>query len=373
MVRVLALVSKPLGVAPGQRFRLEQWAPLLIDHGISVDFSVFESASLTRVLYEPGRRAIKAAYVVRDAVRRRSVLDQAKSYDLIVIHRQASLLGPAIYERLLARSGKPIVFDFDDAIWVPNAGSVNGWFARLRFPGKVATICRLSSAVVVGNRYLADYASRFNRSVHVIPSTIDLDLFPVQPPLQQDNPFVIVWSGSISTLPHLETARAALETFGRKRKTVLRVICSRPPEFTFEGIEIEFVSWAADGEAARLGASHAGIMPLPDDPFTRGKGGFKALLYMAVGRPAVLSPVGVNTEIIEHGRNGMLARTTDEWVAALDSLAESRSLRERIASAGRATVEQRFSAQAGAASFASVVMGALGAKLDARNKAPQKK
>jgi glycosyltransferase involved in cell wall biosynthesis len=369
MVRVLALVSKPLGVAPGQRFRLEQWAPLLIEHGISIDFSVFESASLTRILYEPGRRVTKAAYVIRDAVRRRSVLDQAKSYDLIVIHRQASLLGPAVYERLLARSGKPIIFDFDDAIWVPGAGSVNGWFARLRFPGKVATICRLASAVVVGNRYLADYAGRFNRSVHVIPSTIDLDLFPVQPPLSQEQPFVIVWSGSISTLPHLETARAALETLGRKRKTVLRVICSRPPEFTFDGIEVEFVPWVAEGEAARLGASHVGIMPLPDDPFTRGKGGFKALLYMAVGRPAVLSPVGVNTEIVEHGTNGMLARTTDEWVAALDALAESSSLRERIARAGRSTVEKRFSAQAGAAAFAGVVKSALGTTLETQRDA----
>jgi len=111
-----------------------------------------------------------------------------------------------------------------------------------------------------------------------------------------------------------------------------------------------------------LGLSHVGIMPLPDNEFTRGKGGFKALLYMAVGRPAVLSPVGVNTAIVEHGINRMLARTTDEWVAALDDLAESAELRNRLSKAGRSTVESRFSARSGADRFASVVQGALAAQ-----------
>jgi len=362
MVRVLALVPKPLRISPGQRFRLEQWAPLLIARGISVDFSVFESPGLTRVLYEPGRRATKGFYVIRDTIRRRAVLDQAKDYDLIVVFREVSSLGPAIYERRLAHSGKPIIFDFDDAIWVPGAGSVNGWFARLRFPGKAATICRLASAVTVSNNYLAEYAGRYNSSVHVVPSTVDLSLFPVQAPLERESPFVIVWSGSVSTLSHLETARAALERFGRKRKIVLRVICSRPPEFPVDGVDVQFIPWSADGEAARLAASHVGIMPLPDNEFTRGKGGFKALLYMAVGRPAVLSPVGVNTEIVENAKNGMLARTTDEWVAALDALAESRDLRDRLAKAGRITVEDRFSRESGAARFASVVHKVLSAQ-----------
>jgi glycosyltransferase involved in cell wall biosynthesis len=356
MIRILALVHKPLGLAPGQRFRIEQWAPLLLSrYGISVDFSVYESPQLTRVLYEPGKQATKAAYVLKDTLRRTAVLSLAKDYDAIVVYREASLFGPALYERLLARLGKPIIFDFDDAIWLHNTGSLNGWFSRLRFPGKTATICRLASAVVVGNTYLATYARRLNGNVSVIPSTIDLKLFPVQPPLQSESPFVIVWSGSLSTLRHLETARQALERFARKRKTVLRIISSRPPERAFAGLELEFIPWSADSEAANLGESHVGIMPLPDDEFTRGKGGFKALLYMSVGRPVVASPVGVNAEIVTSGTNGFLANTEDEWVSALDALAESPSLRNRLAQAARATVEGGYSADLGAAAFAAVV------------------
>jgi glycosyltransferase involved in cell wall biosynthesis len=360
MVRLLALVPKPLGLSPGQRARLEQWAPLLASaHGISVNFSVFESSRLTSVLYEPGRRATKAKLMVLDTIRRRAVLAQAREHDVVVIFREASLFGPAVYERLLAHSGRPIIFDFDDAIWVQGTRGVNGWFTRLRFPGKASTICRLASAVVVSNNYLANYARRRNDNVHVIPSTVDLDLFPFRPPLDQESPFVIVWTGSVSTLAHLETARAALERFGRKRKTVLRVICSRPPERAFDGVELQFVPWSAETEAASLGMSHVGIMPLPDDEFTRGKGGYKALLYMAVGRPVVLSPVGVNAEIVVHGRNGLLARTVDEWVGALDALADSRELRGRLARAGRVSVENGYSAESGAAAFAGVVKGVL--------------
>jgi glycosyltransferase involved in cell wall biosynthesis len=177
--------------------------------------------------------------------------------------------------------------------------------------------------------------------------------------LEQESPFVIAWTGSGSTLAHLEAARAAIERFGRKRKTVMVVICSRPPARAFDGVETQFVPWSAETEAAGLGRSHVGIMPLPDNEYTRGKGGYKALLYMAVGRPAVLSPVGVNTEIIRHGSNGMLARSTDEWVGALDALADSRALRYRLARAGRLTVENRYSAKSGADAFAGVVKAVL--------------
>src|SRR5579864_5735448 len=103
MIRLLTLVPKPLGKSPGQRFRLEQWAPYLErDHGIMLDFAPFESRQLTEILYRPGHRIAKAAWMIHDVVRRRRVLSDARNYAGVVIHREASLLGPAVYERLLA-------------------------------------------------------------------------------------------------------------------------------------------------------------------------------------------------------------------------------------------------------------------------------
>ena len=356
MTRALALVTKPLGMAPSQRFRLEQWAPLLrSQHGIAIDFLPFESPGLAEVLYQPGKMATKARLVVRDAIRRREVLALAANYDVVIIHRQVSLIGPAIYERLLVRSGTPIIFDFDDAIWLPSRGSASGIFSQLRFGGKTSTICRLAAAVVTGNQYLADYAKRFSEHVHIVPSTVDLGSSPLQTALSYDIPFTVVWAGSLFSLPYLDVVRKALDAIGRSRQTVLRIICSHPPERPFNGVQVEFVPWTVEGEAAKLAHSHAGIMPLTDTELSRGKCGLKALQYMAVGRPVVLSPVGFNREIVRDGENGLFASTDREWVRALEALAESRELRDRLGRAGRRTVEEQFSTAVGAAAFAQVV------------------
>jgi len=356
VIRVLALVPKAPGISPGQRFRLEQWAPhLLADHGIKLELCPFESPALTDVLYEPGRRFEKVGWLLRDTWRRRNVLALARAYDAVVIYREVSLLGPAIYEQLLAAAGVPLILDFDDAIWMPSAGGVNGVFSRLRFASKTRTICNLSRAVVVGNEYLAAWARPHSRNVFVVPTSIELASYgPLVPPRDAD-PFTIVWTGSIATLRHLERARPAIEALGRRRAVRLRIICSRPPERPFAGVENVFVPWTAATESRDLGPAHVGIMPIPDDAFARGKCGCKALQYMGVAHPVVVSPVGVNAQIVRDGENGLHASTDAEWVEALEKLASSPELRERLGRAGRSTVERGFTSAASAALFAKAV------------------
>ena len=364
MIRILALVPSAVGISPGQRFRFEQWEPHLRSrHGISLDFLPFESKHLRRIRYLPGHEAEKAAVLLRDVISRAKVLHSARGYDGVAIHRAVSALGPAFYEHLLAAMRIPIVFDFDDAIWLPTQSakaSANSRFDALQFPGKTASICRLASAVSTGNEYLAAYARRFNDNVFVVPTSIELAMYPMQPERPTDGAIEIVWMGSFSTLSaHLETARSALERFARQRKVVVRVICDRPPNRPFEGTETIFEKWSADREAVAIGQGHIGIMPLPDDAFTRGKCGCKALQYMAAGRPVVLSPIGMNRDIARGGESAILASTEDEWVSALEALAASPELRTRLAKAGRRVVETGFSAEASAARFAEVIRCAL--------------
>jgi glycosyltransferase involved in cell wall biosynthesis len=116
-----------------------------------------------------------------------------------------------------------------------------------------------------------------------------------------------------------------------------------------------FIPWAAAGEAAEIGRAHVGIMPLPDTDYTRGKCALKALQYMALGLPTIVSPVGANMEVVEHGRTGLHATTLDEWVDALEKLASSRQLRTAIGRAGRETVEKRFSSVVASDKFAEAV------------------
>jgi glycosyltransferase involved in cell wall biosynthesis len=361
-IRLLTFVGKARGCSPSQRFRLEQWAPRLArDHAIDLDFVAFESPELTKILDTPGHVPQKAYWVLRDFMRRASGVLGSRRYDGVIVHREIALLGPAVYERLLALLGMPIFFDFDDAIWVDPGTKVgvNGVFARLHFYGKTATICRLASAVFAGNGHLADYARTWNRDVHVVPTSIELDNYSLQPEPAATEPFTISWSGSFSTLAQFEHARPALEAFARTRPMRLVVICNRPPAVPIAGAENVFVPWAEAGEVEALGACHVGIMPVPDNPFTRGKCGLKALQYMAVGRPVVISPVGMNRTLIDSGRNGFIASTVEDWVSAFEALASSPERRQTMGAEARRTVEAAYSGEHVAAQVAAIVRSTL--------------
>ncbi|MDQ3918160.1 MAG: glycosyltransferase family 4 protein [Acidobacteriota bacterium] len=358
-MRILAIVPSVYDTNPSQRFRIEQWEPLLRARGVEITFKPFESAELHAVLYKPGRVPEKLR-LVAEALRRRSgEVRSAKQYDAVYLLREAALLGPPYFERRLGRARVPFVFDFDDAVFVPYVSPSNGYLSYLKFPGKTRAICRMAAHVMAGNSYLADYAREVNPRVTVVPTTIDTEKYTVEPRAPNDVP-VVGWSGSYSTAQHLATLSGALRRLAARERFRLRVIGA--PDFKIEGVDVEALPWRSETEVADMRPFDIGIMPLPDDPWSRGKCGLKALQYMALGVPTVCSPVGVNTEIIRDGENGLLAATDDEWVEKLSGLLGSESLRARLGRAGRETVEARYSAAVQAPRvydiFASVVRGA---------------
>lgn len=354
--RLLVLANKGKGQSPSQRYRLEQWAPhLAANHGIVLDFVPFESQALTDLLYQPGHVLGKAGWTLFDYARRAAIVPAARRYDAVVVHREAALIGPAFFERLLAWTGNRIIYDFDDAIWSPAQAWVNGPFSRLHFTSKTSTICKLSTVVTVGNDFLANYARQRNASVFVVPSSIELAEYPVIPEAIAGGKFVVCWTGSTTTLVHFEHAREALERLATLVPLIVKIICSKPPERPIAGAEMQFVPWSAEREAYDVGDCHVGIMPLPDDEISRGKCAMKALQYMATGRPVVVSPVGVNAEIVRSGENGYLAATVDRWVEALARLARDPGLRTRLGHNARKTIEEGYTAQISAARFAQAV------------------
>jgi glycosyltransferase involved in cell wall biosynthesis len=343
-MRILALVPYPYDKAPGQRFRMEQWAPLLKRFGAEVSFESFRCEGLHRLLSGPGNTWRKVLLTSRALARRVGVLGRVKDYDLVYVYNEAAMLGPALIETYLRAKKVPLVFDFDDAIFLrgKHHGTLNHYLRTLKFPGKTKTICRLASHDIAGNQYLADYAAGFNTRVTVVPTTIDTGKYTPRRPAAEADPPVIGWSGSYSTVQHLDTARRMLQRLARSERFRLRVIGAEG--YRLDGVEVEAVPWNAETETDDLSAIDIGIMPLPENDWTRGKCGLKALQYMALGRPAVCSPVGVNPTIIRDDRNGLLAATEDEWIDKLKHLLHSPSLRRRLGAAGRETVEAEYSA-----------------------------
>jgi glycosyltransferase involved in cell wall biosynthesis len=342
-MRILSLVPCIYDTSPGQRFRLEQWERILNAHGVVVDQHAFEDEELHSTVHLNGRAREKVRLIMRAFRRRFDLLKRAHEYDAVYVFREAALLGPPIIERGFHRRGVPIVFDFDDAVFVPYKSPTNSYLSLLKLPGKTRELCRISAHVMAGNKYLADYAGRVNENVSIVPTTIDTSRYLPRTNEDSCDVPVIGWSGSHSTVQHLDTLRNALARLGREEQYRLRVIGTA--NYYLDGVEVDAMPWKSETELSDLKRIDIGVMPLPDDNWSKGKCGLKALQYMALGIPTVCSPVGVNTAIIENEKNGFLASTDEEWISRLRQLLYDVNLREKIGRAGRISVEQNFSAQ----------------------------
>jgi len=215
-MKILAIVPATFDTSPGQRFRLEQWEPILRQQGISITWSPFENDALHEVMGRPGNMHAKISGILRGFSQRFADVRRAKDFDAIYIFRESALLGPAFIERLLASTGVPMVFDFDDAVWVRYVSPAHGYLSYLKMPQKTGSIIASCAHVMAGNSYLAEYARPFNSDVTIIPTTIDTDKYQLPEGRKQQNSVpVIGWSGSFSTVQHLKTLRLALQQLAK--------------------------------------------------------------------------------------------------------------------------------------------------------------
>jgi glycosyltransferase involved in cell wall biosynthesis len=342
-VRVLALVPYPLNTAPGQRYRIEQWAPYLGGEGIDVHFEPFAGAALSMALYRPGEYKTKAWHMTLAWLRRVRTAWRGAGFDVVYLYREAALIGPAWLERLACRRNPRFVYDFDDAIWLPYVSPRNRYLSYLKAPGKTGAICRIAAAVTVGNETLADFARRCNPAVTVVPSTVSLRDYHPRPHSPAGALPVIGWTGSHSSAQYLRLVEGALRALARRRR--FRVVVIGIDDYRLEGVDVECRPWRAETEVEDLWSMDVGIMPLFDDPWARGKCAMKAIQYMGVGLPAVVSPVGANREVVQDGVCGFHASSEDEWVRALERLLDDGDLRLRMGAEGRHRVEGHYSAE----------------------------
>jgi glycosyltransferase involved in cell wall biosynthesis len=349
-VNVLVFIPYRYDTAPGQRFRIEQWASALASAGVRFRFVPFQSERLYRVVHARGRAAEKAVELLRGVGRRlRFLAGMGREWDVVFLYREMAPFGPPVLERLLAAKGVPIVYDFDDAVYLPDVSEANRAFARWKWVSKVATICRLATHVTVGNPHLTEWARPYARAVTMVPTTIDTDSYKPKEHADITGRAIVGWSGSLSTIKHLRTIEGALRRLRQSVDFELHVVGDR--RYTAPGLDVQSKDWTAQTEVSDLRSFDVGIMPLPDDEWARGKCGLKALQYMGVGVPTVVSAVGVNADIVDDGQNGFIAKSEDEWVGKLHHLLVDEQLRTRFARAGRRTVEERYSAKVQAPRF----------------------
>ena len=341
--KVLFISNYEADTAPGQRFRFEQYFDFLNANGYDCRLSPILTAPQTRMLHSKGHYLSKAVVLLAGFFNRLGDVMRASSYDLIFICREAYIAGPAIFEWLIQRSGVPVIYDFDDAIWIENVSEANYLFRHLKYPQKIPAIINKANLVFAGNRFLYEYAKQFNPSAMVVPTTIDTQLYHVKKDKKTDEPVCIGWSGSVTTIQHFTLAVPVFKLLHEKYGNRIRFRVIGDASYKNEDLGIKGIAWSKETETRDLSEIDIGIMPLPNDTWSKGKCGLKGLQYMALGIPTVMSPVGVNTEIVQDGANGFLATTTEIWVEKISQLIESPELRRTIGEAGRETVVRFYS------------------------------
>lgn len=332
---------------PSQRFRIEEFIPYLEEHGFKVDFSYLLNAEDDKLFYSPGNLVAKARILAKSTgIRLKNILLESVP-DIVFVQREAFMLGTAYFERQLKKRGAKLIFDFDDAIWLQNVSEGNKRLGFLKNPQKTNELINIADLVFAGNEYLAAHARNYTDpdKVVVVPTTIDTKEYKRIP--QTNNEKVCIgWSGSVSTVEHFKVIIPTLKRIRHKYgdKVFFKLIGDK--NYREPSLDIEGLPWQKHTEVPLISSFDIGIMPLPDDEWSRGKCGLKGLQYMALEVPTIMSAVGVNKNIIQDGSNGFLAATEDEWFEKLCLLIEDSNLIDKIGKAGRATVVEKYSIDA---------------------------
>ena len=334
------------------RFRVEQYLPYLDKEGMEYDIRPFVSSRFYKILYSKKECVKKIFYFIQAFFNRILDIMRLGRYDLVFIHRESCPFGPPVFEWLIHKLGKSIVFDFDDAIFLQNYNLANRFYSFLKFPSKTKEIIKMSSSVIVPNIFLKEYVCEFNKNAHIIPTPIDTDRFRIIEK-SSDKP-VIGWIGSFTTAPYLKIVFNVMQRLSEKYDFTLKIF-GAGEIINIPGVSVENYDWHLEKEEEYFQSIDIGIYPLTDTLWARGKAGFKAIQYMAVGVPVVASSIGMNKEIIRDGVSGFLVSSDQEWFDRISRLIEYPALRKKMGFAGREAVEEKYSVKINAPKYLEII------------------
>ncbi len=340
--KILFLSPYPHGIGPSQRFRFEQYLKFISEKYEYKQKTFWDKYSWD-ILFSDANPIIKFFLLIKALIKRFGLFIILHKYQIIFIHREVAHIGPPIFEWIIKYIyRKKIIYDFDDAIWHLNYSDKNKIVRFFKSTWKVKYICKWANIVITGNEYLKEYAKKFNNNVVVIPTTIDTNYHKKS--TINKNKLSIGWTGTLTTMKQINLIVKVISKLEQLYDFSFIIISNDKPKFKLK--TIKYIEWSKTKEIEDLLQIDIGLMPLYDDEWEKGKCGFKGLQYMALEIPTIMSPVGVNTEIIQDGVNGYLAKNEQEWYKKLSLLIENEKLRQKLGKAGRKTVVEKYSVEA---------------------------
>ncbi|MBS0444564.1 MAG: glycosyltransferase family 4 protein [Proteobacteria bacterium] len=359
----ILLLSRYGEQAASSRLRTLQYLPYLRQAGIDVEVASFFDDRYLDHLYRSGSRRVTDVF--RAYAHRFARLLSARRHAVVWVEKEVFPFLSGSFEALLRLARAPWVVDYDDAIFHtydlhPSA------VVRFALGRKLTPLLGGAAAVIAGNSYLESHLRPLGaRQLYRIPTVVDVSRYPAAPKAVPRDELRIGWIGSPATSHYLRELKGALGEASRRRRLRLVTIGAGPLDDL--GVPIEQHPWSADTEAALLATIDVGIMPLPDGPWENGKCGYKLIQYMAVGRPVIASPVGVNRDIVTPAV-GRLASSDEEWARAVVELADDVSLRQMLGETARVRVLDEYSLQSTAPKILQILTQAAGSRLSVENR-----
>ena len=370
-MRVLGICSYPIESA-ATRYRLAQYVEPLAEKGITLEISSFLDSRHFELLYRNKSLFEKVSGLAKPIFRRVAEIPRATRYDVLFVQREAMFFGPAFFEWLLRKYGRiPMVLDLDDATYVsyesPTYGKLGSF---LKFFGKTDKLIENSRVVTCGNRFIAEYVESKGVESVVIPTVADTDVFH---PVEKNNETpVLGWIGTHSTFPFLESLFPVVRKLAEKHRFVLKIVGAGRENIKIEGVAVENLSWNLEREVADFQSLDIGLYPIQvaksaPPEWILGKSGFKAIQYLAVGIPFVMTPIGMCAEIGVPGETHFNAETAEEWYNSLDNLLSNGARRKKMGENARAYSLKHFTVPRQTQILAEMLRGIGAAKAKAHN------
>ena len=344
---MLLLCPYPLGVAPGQRLKYEQYFDDWRSNGWEIVVSPYMDMDMWKIVHQSGHFPAKVLGVLRGHLRRLRDLFRVQRYDVVYVFMWVTPLGTTVMERLVRYLARRLIYDIEDNILVgdnlPKPYTPNSLIRVLKGPGKAKYLIKTADHVIASSPFLRDSCSKLTDSQRCtyISSSVDTVLYEPVNPYCNDRKVTIGWSGSYSTLAYLDSLANVFQQLARRVDFRLRVIVNS--DYELPGVDLEVIRWSPQNEVKGFQGIDIGVYPLPNDQWVIGKSGLKCIQYMAFGLPTVASDSGLTPQIIRHGENGLLVRSESEWLEALETLARDPLLRRKLGEAARKDVEKKYS------------------------------
>ncbi|MCT4581712.1 MAG: glycosyltransferase family 4 protein [Flavobacteriales bacterium] len=357
--KILFLSPYPLDKAPSQRLKYEQYYQHIERNGFTITTQSFVSLKFWNIIYQKGFLFQKIFYTIIGYFSRLLTLFSLRKYDIVYVHLWVTPFGFPIFEWLVRRFAKKIVYDIDDMVFLGHSSEANQLLKNLKGKNKMIYLMRVADHVITCTPTLDNFVRQFNEKTTDISSTIDTDKY--QPKKHQEKTTITLgWSGSHSTSKYVKLLESVLETLLEKNYA-FEVLVIGDAQFTFKnpGIKLKAIPWNLSSEVEDLKNIDIGLYPLPNEQWVLGKSGLKALQYMALGIPTIATNIGANSRIIQSGVNGFLVNNDEEWVNAITSIIDNVEKRNKMGERATQTVVEKFSIKSNTKTYLEVLNGVL--------------